>query len=744
MGGVGPVWKAGQHGAGLFLAFQTDSAAVYLNASLLSEASESLNCGVACNAGVDLYAYDSKSSAWRWVDTAWPGTGGWSWSGTTIHKQMIADPALPSRGTTRYRLHLPIYNGFKRAAIGTLTGSKFGPDVDDDNRAAPILFYGTSIVNGHVASRPGMIFTHVLSRNLNRDVINLGFGGQGTMDPSIGRLISEMKQVAMVVIDCNWNMRPENITSSAVKLVLQLRKHWSASKPLVLAEGSDAGAAWINRGIRATQAARRAALRAAYAQLHAAHVPKLFYVVGEALIGTSGQVDTPTAMGTHPTDLGHHLIAQYYTNVLPSIVAGTTRPLQPQADWLKSSEQETSNIAWAKSTTTSQAKKTTCSNQDISWTIARSELHVGGRAPWTGHSRENFYDRFPYDARQNVTSGGGGPGIWGLSKCSTGEFIGFSIVGNVTSLWVNYSVADKYGQNPSGGKLPIMPPIGRNGVDLYAQNVANGEWFWAGNFGGVSSRTVPVEHVCGPLTALTDDDVDTPIDTMPLDSAAAAKYMLYLPLWRACGDDLAIGIPAAEAAAGAKLVPEAGTIDGNKKPVVWYGTSIVHGAASTRAGAGFTNRISRGINRTILNFGFSGSGHMDLGIGMWLQTIDAAVFIIDCNWNMNAAEVRHKAGPIVSQLRDAHPTTPIVLAEGTPDGTEWFYSTHREEHINSALRTVYESLKADKNLHYVESSRLYNSTGPLVNPTVGGCHPSDLGAQDVATFYIDFLRLILQ
>ena len=32
------------------------------------------------------------------------------------------------------------------------------------------------------------------------------------------------------------------------------------------------------------------------------------------------------------------------------------------------------------------------------WTIARSELHVGGRVAWAGRPRENFYDRFPLDA----------------------------------------------------------------------------------------------------------------------------------------------------------------------------------------------------------------------------------------------------------------------------------------------------------------------------------------------------------
>ena len=79
------------------------------------------------------------------------------------------------------------------------------------------------------------------------------------------------------------------------------------------------------------------------------------------------------------------------------------------------------------------------------------------------------------------TSGGGGAAIWGLSKCSAGEYIGFALQGNVTSLWVNYSVHDNTGVNPSGGRLSIMPPLGRNGVDLYAQVSVNGAWVWGGN-----------------------------------------------------------------------------------------------------------------------------------------------------------------------------------------------------------------------------------------------------------------------
>jgi hypothetical protein len=70
----------------------------------------------------------------------------------------------------------------------------------------------------------------------------------------------------------------------------------------------------------------------------------------------------------------------------------------------------------------------------------------------------------------------------------------------------------------------------------------------------------------------------------------------------------------------------------------------------------------------VLNFGFSGSGHMDIGIAKWLAKIDAAVFIVDCSWNMAAAEIARKTAPIVNYLRSQRLDTPIVLADGTPDG----------------------------------------------------------------------------
>ena len=156
---------------------------------------------------------------------------------------------------------------------------------------------------------------------------------------------------------------------------------------------------------------------------------------------------------------------------------------------------------------------------------------------------------------------------------------------------------------------------------------------------------------------------------------------------------------------------------------------------------------------------------------MWLEKIDASAYIIDCNWcaqvislclertilldtrcpiaarNMNQGEISQKTAPLVKQLRSARPTTPIILAEGSPDGDLWFGepSHQSQQQNNEALRAAYEQLKPqDAHLHYVESAELFGLTNAdHENPTVGGCHPSDLGAHDIASFWSGFLPTLL-
>mgnify|MGYP002508477446 CR=1 FL=1 len=45
--------------------------------------------------------------------------------------------------------------------------------------------YGTSILQGGCATRPGMAHTNILQRRLNREGVNLGFSGNARLDPEI-------------------------------------------------------------------------------------------------------------------------------------------------------------------------------------------------------------------------------------------------------------------------------------------------------------------------------------------------------------------------------------------------------------------------------------------------------------------------------------------------------------------------------------------------------------------------------
>lgn len=141
--------------------------------------------------------------------------------------------------------------------------------------------------------------------------------------------------------------------------------------------------------------------------------------------------------------------------------------------------------------------------------------------------------------------------------------------------------------------------------------------------------------------------------------------------------------------------------------------------------------------------------YMQINVAEFITEINAAAFVIDCNPNLNGESVAKLTQPLVKYFRQKHPTTPIILAEGTTYGDTWLHgNTYSSQTAKrQALRHAYEQLVADgdKNLHYVYGDLLFgnSSSEVLINPTVGGTHPSDLGHHDIASYYLKFLPTVL-
>jgi len=167
--------------------------------------------------GLDLYSR-AADGGWRFVGNCRPGKQDGNQS--TIE---FPDGAEAKRECL---LYLPAYNGTKSLEIGVPAGSQVEKAAArPEGLRKPVIVYGTSITQGGCASRPGMIWTSILGRMLDRPVINLGFSASGDMAPPVGEVLAEI-DAAAYVIDCTWNMGTgkEMFLDHVTKLVRAIRK----------------------------------------------------------------------------------------------------------------------------------------------------------------------------------------------------------------------------------------------------------------------------------------------------------------------------------------------------------------------------------------------------------------------------------------------------------------------------------------------------------------------------------------
>ena len=175
----------------------------------------------------------------------------------------------------------------------------------------PIVFYGTSIVQGGCAARPGMAYPAILGRRFDRPTLNLGFSGNALSEPEMAGFFAELDP-AVYVLDPLPNMTPAMVAERLERFVLILRAAHPAT-PIVLVEHVEYAEGDFVESRRERYAGDNAQLREIYRRLVKAGQRKLFYVPATKLIGTDGEA---TVDGTHPTDLGFVRMADAIEPVL--------------------------------------------------------------------------------------------------------------------------------------------------------------------------------------------------------------------------------------------------------------------------------------------------------------------------------------------------------------------------------------------------------------------------------------------
>jgi len=296
------VWDLSRHSAGLCLRFTTDATALHARWTLTSDRLALPHMPATGVSGLDLYV-ETRPGKWRWLAVGRPAE-------SPVSTARLVDGLPP--GTRNYLLYLPLYNGVRSLEVGVARSSRLiRPAPRSGEAGKPLVFYGTSITQGGCASRPGMVHTAILGRRLGRPVINLGFSGNGRMEPELAKLLAELDP-AVYVLDCLPNMTAKDVAERVEPFVRTLRKA-RPHTPILLVEDRFYANAPLLPALRRHNEQNHAALRKTYERLVKEDCKGLHYLSGEQLLGEDGEA---TVDGSHPTDLGFVRQADAFEAVL--------------------------------------------------------------------------------------------------------------------------------------------------------------------------------------------------------------------------------------------------------------------------------------------------------------------------------------------------------------------------------------------------------------------------------------------
>ncbi len=303
------VWELGKQTAGVYVRFTTSATQVQVRYKVTGSIAfpHMPATGVS---GVDLYAKD-KNKKWYWASA-----GSYKFGDTIIYRFEYLGPP---KGIEEFRLYLPLYNQPEWLEIGVPDGNNFA-FLPIENKK-PVVVYGSSIAQGACATRPGLGWTTILNRMLDRPVINLGFSGNGTLDESVMDLINELDP-AVLVLDCLPNLVDTaqfsyNELKRRIVMSLQKARSKHLNVPILLIEhagglaDSDMDANRRNRYNNVNIAFRKI-----WKELSVSETRNVYVLNAEDI----GLYIESTVDGSHPNDLGMMQYAEACSKVLLKIL----------------------------------------------------------------------------------------------------------------------------------------------------------------------------------------------------------------------------------------------------------------------------------------------------------------------------------------------------------------------------------------------------------------------------------------
>ena len=304
------LWNASQLSAGLYVRFRTDATSIRVRFTLTKQAVQHYNISSFGQSGVDLYARSDDGKTFHWLGNHLNYGFG---TPATANFRNIVPQNMEGNKECEYMLYMPNFNGVSKLEVGVDEGASFQYiEVPEDDE--PIVVYGSSAVQGSSASRPGNSWANMLGRELDAQIVNMGFADNAKLDEGIFNVMADLKP-RVFIIDAMPDMKtmPQLIKERVVAGVKILQA--MTNRPVLLVESPGAPDRLIRPAEDELHTRANEQLREAYDQLTQDGYTNLFYMSQEEL----GLNEEDFLDGINPTDLGMKHYAAAYAKKLAYI-----------------------------------------------------------------------------------------------------------------------------------------------------------------------------------------------------------------------------------------------------------------------------------------------------------------------------------------------------------------------------------------------------------------------------------------
>ena len=285
--------------AGGRIRFRTDSPYITLAVKEFS-VPKAAAVSVMSSSGLDIYLEDDNGGS-RYFKSAVPPSDNKNGFVFTVEFG-----SSEMRGLT---INMPTVCGLKEVEIGIKKGSNLEAPLPYTIEK-PLVFYGSSITQGQISSRPGNCYEAIISRHFNCDYLNFGFSGNAKGETEAAEYFKNIDMTAFI-LDYDHNApTPEHLKATHEPFFKIIREA-NPELPIII----------MSRPLFTDDAdtvARREIIKSTYDNAVKNGDENVYFLSGKELMAIAryeGIVDN-----CHPNDLGLYSMAQALIGVLEKII----------------------------------------------------------------------------------------------------------------------------------------------------------------------------------------------------------------------------------------------------------------------------------------------------------------------------------------------------------------------------------------------------------------------------------------